>query len=109
MNWFNRLPGHHRASAGLEWQLWRRLPAILGWGTALPGLLAAGLWWAAPALTATAAEREAQTLLYALIGVVVLHWTLVLTLAIGCVVVMVMKGPAYVADPYPPADREPLR
>jgi hypothetical protein len=25
---------------------------------------------------------------------------LVLTLAIGCVIVMVMKGPAFVADPY---------
>jgi hypothetical protein len=31
---------------------------------------------------------------------VILHLTLVLTLAIGCVIVMVMKGPAYVADPY---------
>jgi hypothetical protein len=31
---------------------------------------------------------------------VVLHWTLVLTLAIGCAIVMLMKGPAYVADPY---------
>jgi hypothetical protein len=30
-----------------------------------------------------------------------LHWTLVLTLAIGCVIVMLMKGPAYVADAYP--------
>jgi hypothetical protein len=32
------------------------------------------------------------------IGVVVLHWTLLLTIAIGCVIVMLMKGPAYVAD-----------
>jgi hypothetical protein len=24
---------------------------------------------------------------------------------VGCVVVMIMKGPAYEADPYPPADR----
>lgn len=107
MNWFNRLPVQRRAAAGLEWQLWRRLPAILAWGTALPGLLAAALWWSAPELTATAAERGAQTLLYALVGVVVLHWTLVFTLAIGCAVVMVMKGPAYVADAYPPPGREP--
>ena len=33
-------------------------------------------------------------------GVVVLHWTVVLTLAIGCIIVMLMKGPAYVADAY---------
>ena len=36
-----------------------------------------------------------------MIGVVVLHWTLVLTLALGCFIVRVMKGPAYVADAYP--------
>jgi len=30
---------------------------------------------------------------------------LVLTLAIGCAIVMVMKGPAYVADAYPPPGR----
>jgi hypothetical protein len=38
---------------------------------------------------------------------VLLHWTLVLTVAIGCVIVIVMKGPAYVADGYPPPGREP--
>ena len=35
-----------------------------------------------------------------MVGVVVLHWTLVLTLAIGCAIVILMKGPAYVADAY---------
>jgi hypothetical protein len=108
MNWFNRLSGHRRTSAGLEWHLWRRLPAVLAWGSALPGLLATALWWSMPAVTSSAAERAAQTLLYALLGVLLLHWTLVLTLAIGCVVVMVMKGPAYVADAYPPPGRDPL-
>ena len=38
---------------------------------------------------------------YVMLGLVMLHWTLVLTLAIGCVIVMLMKGPAYVADAYP--------
>jgi hypothetical protein len=39
-----------------------------------------------------------------MVGLVVLHWTLVLTVAIGCVIVMLMKGPAYVADAYPMQD-----
>jgi hypothetical protein len=34
------------------------------------------------------------------IGVVLLHWALLLTVAIGCVIVMLMKGPAFVADGY---------
>ena len=32
------------------------------------------------------------------IGAVIFHWSAVVTTAIGCVVVMVMKGPGYVAD-----------
>jgi hypothetical protein len=36
---------------------------------------------------------------YVVAGVVVFHWSAVLTIAIGCVVVMLMKGPGYVADP----------
>ena len=46
-------------------------------------------------------ERDLLLLTYRLIGLVVLHWTLVLTLAIGCAIVIVMKGPAYVADADP--------
>lgn len=55
----------------------------------------------------TAAGSDSALLLwdYQMIGVVVLHWTLVLTLAIGCFIVRVMKGPAYVADAYPLPER----
>jgi len=35
-----------------------------------------------------------------MLGVIALHWTLVLTLGLGCFIVRVMKGPAYVADAY---------
>ena len=53
----------------------------------------------------TAADRAQWLLIYRLIGLL-LHWTLLFTLAIGCVIVMLMKGPAYVADPYPPPGRD---
>ena len=39
-------------------------------------------------------------------GLLFVHWTLVLTLAIGCVIVMLMKGPAYVADGYALVQRD---
>jgi len=45
-------------------------------------------------------DRSLLLVDYVAAGAVVLHWTLVLTLAIGCAIVMLMKGPAYVADPY---------
>lgn len=106
MNALNRLPGFQRSSPGREWVLFKRLPAILLLGTALPTGLALALWWVAPGLPSAAEQRDLLLWTYQLIGLVVLHWTLVLTVAIGCVIVLLMKGPAYVADAYPPPGRE---
>ena len=105
MNALNRLPGFQRSPPGREWVLFKRLPAILLLGTALPLGLALALWWAAPGQPSAAEERDLLLLTYQLIGLVVLHWTLVFTVAIGCVIVLLMKGPAYVADSYPPPGR----
>ena len=41
-----------------------------------------------------------------LIGLVILHWTVVLTVGIGAFIVMVTKGPAYLADAYPLVESE---
>jgi hypothetical protein len=102
MNLFNKLPGFVRSAPGLEQRLWRRLPAILLWGTLLPLLLVGANHALAPAEPSSGSADGALLLWeYTMWGVVVLHWTLVLTLALGCFIVRVMKGPAYVADAYP--------
>ena len=106
MRGFQRLPGYERSAPGLEWWLWKRLPAVLVWGTVLPLALALLLWWRMPPDTAAVGDASGMLQVYQLLGLVMLHWTLVLTLAIGCLIVRVMKGPAYVADAYPPAGRE---
>ena len=36
MNWLQKLPGFQRSAPGLEWGLWRKLPAIFAARTALP-------------------------------------------------------------------------
>ena len=100
-----RLPGFRSSPSGLEWRIWKRLPTILLIGTAAPALLIALLWWLAPS-DGPAADAASWMRIYQLAGLMLLHWTLVFTVAIGCIVVMVMKGPAYVADPYPPEERE---
>ena len=101
MNGLVKLPGFVRSPPGLEHRIWRRLPAILLWGTLLPLVLTGVNHALAPAATAPG-NHDAAVLLwdYTLFGVVVLHWTLVLTLGLGCFIVRVMKGPAYVADAY---------
>lgn len=107
--WLQKLPGFQRSAPGLEWVLWRRLPRILAWGTALPVVLAVGAHLSAPDDPPSQLARDLLLFDYVIAGVVVLHWTLVLTLAIGCVIVMVMKGPAFVADAYPMPDRDAPR
>jgi uncharacterized membrane protein len=42
--------------------------------------------------------RRIQLFDYVMIGLVIFIWTLVLTVTIACVIVWLMKGPAYVAD-----------
>ena len=94
MNAFKRLPGFHRSPPGLEQRIWRRLPALLLWGTLVPLLLGAANHLIGDETPGT------QMRDYALLGTVTLHWSLVLTLGLGCFIVRVMKGPAYVADGY---------
>ena len=54
MNWLQKLPGFQRSAPGLEWGLWRKLPAIFAAGTALPllGMVAAPLLAAVGAVLA---------------------------------------------------------
>ena len=43
------------------------------------------------------------------IAAVLLHWTVVATVAMYCFIVFVMKGPAYVADRYELPDEDAPR
>lgn len=102
MNLFNKLPGFVRSAPGWEQRIWRRLPAILLWGTLVPLLLSVMNHALAPAAPPPG-TGDGKLLLwdYTMWGVVALHWNLVLSLGLGCFIVRVMKGPAYVADAYP--------
>ena len=101
---FNKLPGFQRTTPGMERTILRRLPRITLLGTALmalPALLVRLAIWLDPALQGSSMPDMVDIYVICLI---VLHWTVMLTVAIAAFIVMVMKGPAYVADPYPLSD-----
>ena len=106
MNLFNRLPGFECAPAGLEWALIRRLPLISFTGTVVPLLSVLAVRLAAAWASNDAAARVALTLEVALASLTILYWTIVLTGALGSLIVVIAKGPAYVADAYPLPDAD---
>ena len=104
MNLFNRLPGFPRTPAGKERVFLRLLPKVFLFGTlllAVPSLLARLLASPDDALVVMTTD------IY-VISLIILHWTVVFTVAIAAFIVMMMKGPAYVADAYPLEEAETL-
>ncbi|WP_037412785.1 hypothetical protein [Silanimonas lenta] len=92
---------------GLEARLIRAWPWALLGGSVLPALIA--LLIAALAPDAPSAEEEKRLWIawFTLAGAVVFYWTMVFTIAIGCWVVRVMKGPVREGrDPYPMPEQD---
>lgn len=104
-----KLPNTRREPPGLEWRIWKKLPLATLASIAIPGfayLYAYLLPVPAPGETVEKYLNSVQIL--AIAGSVTLL-TAVFTIAIGCFVVRVMKGPGYVADAYPLVDAEQPR
>ena len=98
MDWLTKLPGFQRTPYGFEWRLLRLMPTAAFAGTLLPALAALVGHFFITGHTAAELARNIQLFDYMMIGLVIFIWTAVLTVTIGCVIVWLMKGPAYVAD-----------
>jgi hypothetical protein len=102
---FRRLPGFRRSPPGLEWRILQRLPGVLAIGLGLA--LAVGMAAHAMRPEDAIAAHKATEIAHAYAAATALtHLAIVLTVALGCCIVCIMKGPAYVADAYelPDAD-----
>jgi len=111
MSWENllrKLPGSRREPPGLEWRIWKKLPLLLLGGTVIP-LLAYAFAHLFPSPGTDSLEKYLTFVGILTVASVVTVWTAVFTVGIGCFVVSVMKGPAYVADQYPLSDAEQPR
>ena len=98
MNWLTKLPGFQQTPYGLAWRMLRLMPTVLVAGTLLPALAAYLFRFFITENTAAELARRIQLFDFFMIGLVIFIWTLVLTVTIACVIVWLMKGPAYVAD-----------
>lgn len=99
MELFKRLHGRLEPP-GLELLILRKLPRVTLLGTLIPVVLSV-LVRVLPQQASVDTAKHIRSVDIFAIATTVTFWTAVFTVAIGCVVVHVMKGPAYVADPYP--------
>ena len=106
MSLLRKLPNSQRSPSGLEWVVLKKLPMTLLACTLIPLL-----WYAFASLYPVTApgesvEKYMTGVSIAALATVITAWTAVFTVAIGCVIVVLMKGPAYVADQYPLIDAD---
>ena len=99
MNLFNKLHGR-REPPGLEWQILRKLPKITVVGMLIPMALAV-LVRVLPSEPGANVAKHIKSVDIFAIASAITFFTAVFTVAFGCIIVYIMKGPAYVADAYP--------
>jgi hypothetical protein len=99
MNLFNKLHAR-REPPGLERQILRKLPKVTLVGLMIPAALAVLVRILPPEPGLDVAKHIKSVDIFAIASAIT-FFTAVFTVAIGCVIVYIMKGPAYVADAYP--------
>ncbi len=85
---------------GMEMKILKLLPKVAAVGTAIPVLLAVLARLVIDEGAAAEIAKQVRSVDIFCIASVITVWTAVLTVAIGCIVVFIMKGPAYAADSY---------
>ena len=102
MEFFNRLPGFSHTPPGRERVILRYLPVAGLWGSLGFALLLLAIRLAGTGgLPEPSGKPE-----FLLVGLFFLYWSGLLVVGIAAFIVLVMKGPAYVADAYPLPDAE---
>ncbi|HSM31099.1 MAG TPA: hypothetical protein VK854_10395 [Woeseiaceae bacterium] len=99
MNLFTKLHGR-REPPGLEWQILRKLPTVTLAGLMMPVALAVLVRILPHEPGASFAKHVKSVDIFAIAAAITI-FTAIFTVAIGCIIVYIMKGPAYVADAYP--------
>ena len=100
MDRFFRKLHNRRSPPGLERAIWRKLPLALAASVLVPVGLSVGTRLFPPQGPDFMVAKTTATVDIFAFAMGLTAITAVVTIAIGCIVVMIMKGPAYVADGY---------
>ena len=95
-----KVRGFQQTPLWFWWGLLRLMPKVCIAGILLTALMSFGARFLITTGSTAELSRRIQLFDFVMIGLVIFIWTLVLTVTIGCVIVWLMKGPAYVADGY---------
>lgn len=106
MKYLSKLPNYRRAPPGLELKILKKMPIVLFGGTVVPLFFSLASRVYPLDGTAQRIARQHELVDILSIASVLAVWMTVLTIAIGCITVVLMKGPAYVADAYDLVDSE---
>jgi len=99
----SNVPGQlhgRRTPPGLELTILRRMPWMFVVGTLMPLALSVMVRLMPTSPVAWEAAKRVSTVDIFVIATIITVWTALATVSIGCVLVYIMKGPAYVADAY---------
>ena len=107
MNFLNKEPNPKRIDSSTERKILKKIPWLLLLGTVLPLLCVALVYFfeqfnpVSPSSTLMhATDDSLELFFYMMLGLITFIWTMLLTLALGCVIMIIMKGPRYSADSY---------
>jgi len=89
-----------RAPAGLEWVIFRNLPRLVCLGAGVLAAMRLLFGVVAGADDGLDASRNSQILDFAFLGMGVSMLLLAVLVGLGCVIVLIAKGPQYTADSY---------
>lgn len=95
MGRLNKLPGGVKYPSHREWKLLKKLPRWWLLGTLVFATPLVHAWWTHPQMFNQDLER-----LSLFLGLLFTFWFFIGATMIGLVVIIIMKGPGYVSDPY---------
>jgi len=99
MSILKKLPGSRRYRHGLEWKILRNIPRAFFYSGLVIGIFTLVAHFMPPPVeTADELNKYLEMVTILAIAILITVWTAIFTVAIGAVVVYLMKGPAYVWD-----------